>query len=89
MAQHKNKSIVEPSVKFGDEINPLISIFEDMEIKSIGYMRVPNKNTFASYVITSKGDKVLKIEVDEPNLRVIAEESAKIHFTDNFCNDGN
>lgn len=85
--QPKKKSVVETSVIFEGETNPLVSIFEDMEIKSIGYMRVPNKNTFASYVVTSKGEKILKIEVDEPNLRPIAEESAKIHFVSNFCND--
>ncbi len=83
----KKKSIVEPSVQFGDEENPLVSIFEEMELKSIGYVRVPGKNTFASYLITSKGDKILKIEVDEPNLRPIAEDSAKTHFVSSFCND--
>lgn len=85
--QPKKKSFVEPTVRFGEEANPIVPIFEDLEVKSIGYMRIPNKNTFASYVITSKGDKVLKIEVDEPNLRQIAEESAKTHFVSHFCNE--
>ncbi len=85
--QAKKKNLVQPSVKFGDEENPIIPVFEDLEIKSIGMVRLPNKNTFASYVITSKGDKVLKIEVDEPNLRDITEECAKTHFVSNFCND--
>ncbi len=87
MTQPKKKSIVEPSTGLAD-CNPLVPVFEDMELKSIGLIRVPNKNTFCPYVITSKGDKILKIEIEEPNLRVIAEDCAKINFVNLFCNDG-
>ncbi len=32
----------------------------------------------------TKGTKVIKVDADEPNLRAIAEESAKISFVDTF-----
>ncbi len=55
------------------------------EIKSVGFMRASNNsNSWVSYVIISKGDKVISITVDEPNMRQVAEESAKISFVNLF-----
>ena len=55
------------------------------EIKSVGFMRVNgNSNSWVSYVIITKGDKVISITVDEPNMRTVAEESAKISFVNLF-----
>lgn len=71
-----------------DAIHPLDKLInsEDApEIRSVGFMRISEtSNTWISYVMTTKGNKVIKVEVDEPNLRVIAEESAKIQFVNLF-----
>jgi hypothetical protein len=91
MARAKNsKDVVQPSIRFGEEKHILETLFdgkqENMpEIKSIGYKRLDDKpNSWISYVITTKGREVVSIEVEEPNLRGIAEESAKIAFVNCF-----
>lgn len=90
MAKKKLSQIVEPSIKFDGEKNILEKIFdglpEDMpELKSVGYAKVSDgQHGFLSYTITSRGREIIKIEVEEPNLRAIAEESAKIAFVNNF-----
>lgn len=84
------KTVVEPSIKVeGAKPHPIEVLYsgdqESMpEVKSVGYMKVPGTNQYVSYVITTKGSEVLKFEVEEPNLRAIAEESAKISFVTNF-----
>lgn len=71
-----------------DAVHPLDKLInsEDApEIRSVGFMRISEaSNTWISYVMITKGNKVIKVEVDEPNLRVIAEESAKIQFVQLF-----
>lgn len=83
------KQIVEPTVKFvGDSKKHALQLLFEGEdvpvIKSVGTVGVPNTNTWISFVLHSQGDKVIKIEAEEPNLRAIAEESAKISFVDTF-----
>lgn len=56
-------------------------------IKSVAVMRVPHKSTFMSLVIYSQGDKVIKIEVGEPNLREIAIDEAKLEFVSKFVDE--
>lgn len=89
-------SLVKPQVEIipsiqviGGPKNALQNLFEgDHEklpiLKSVGYGQIPGTNTFVAYTIHSKGQNILKIEVEEPNLRPIAEESAKIFFVNNF-----
>ena len=82
--------VVKPSVVFdGDKEHALITLFKGPEedlplVKSIGYMRMPNYNTYVSYILTTKGDKVVSFEVEAPNIRAIAEESTKIAFVNCF-----
>ncbi len=86
------ESVVKPSVTFlgGKDhvLEELLKKDEAQELKSVGYARVNNlaghTAAYVSYVITTKGDKVLKIEVEEPNLKAIAEEATKISFVNNF-----
>jgi hypothetical protein len=79
-----------PSIQvIGGPKNALLNLFEgDHEklpiLKSVGYGQIPGTNTFVSYIIYSKGQNILKIEVEEPNLRAIAEESAKMFFVNTF-----
>ena len=78
-------SIVEPSIVIDGHTNPFIPFFDkEPELTAVGYVKIPNSNTYASYTITIKGEKVTKIVCDEPNLKAIAEESAKISFINNF-----
>lgn len=56
------------------------------EIKSVGTVHVPGTNTHISFVMTTKGKEIISIDVDEPNLRAIAEETSKINFVNLFMN---
>ena len=53
-------------------------------VKSIGYAKVPGSNYCVSYIIHSQGGKIIKIEVEEPNMQSIAEETAKLNFVNIF-----
>lgn len=57
-------------------------------LKSIGYAKIDGTNSYVSYVLTTKGREVLCIEVAEPDMRAIAEESTKINFVEQFMNTG-
>jgi hypothetical protein len=86
--------IVQPSIIFeGGKEHAMVTLFKGDEeklptIKSVGYMQVPGTTQFVAYTLTSKGTEVLKIEVEEPNIRAIAEESAKISFVQSFIDVG-
>lgn len=85
-------SIVEPEIKVEGEVHPLQDLVDNGEapiMKAVGYVRLNKnvKNNYMSYVVTFQGDKVLKIEVGEPNLKGIAEESAKIQFVTLFVDN--
>lgn len=86
-------AIIKPIVRDQKFKNVLEKIFEgDPEklpvLKSIGYALVGAGNSWVSYVIKSRGKEILSIEVSEPNLRQIAEESAKTDFVTNFMDSG-
>src|SRR4051812_28268473 len=97
MAKSKKKlpsetesAVICPIIRNNDEPHLLEDIFKGPEdempvIKSVGYMRLTTGvNSWVSYTITTQGERVLKIEVDEPNVRAIAEESAKTAFVTSF-----
>ncbi len=75
-----------PIVKVAGEKHLLEKMIDQGEapiVKAVGYMRLGNqRNSWVSYTITTRGREVLKIEIDEPNMREIAEESAKIAFVE-------
>lgn len=82
---------VNTSITFDGQKNAFEALFEgDPEkfpiLKSVGYVQIPGTNTFVAYTLFSKGSSILKIECEEPNLRSIAEESAKIFFVTHFMN---
>lgn len=87
----KTDAVVQPIIRANGEKHVLEKMFESdhddlPEIKSVGFAKLPDggSNAWVSYVITTKGKEVISIEVDEPNLRQIAEESAKISFVNQF-----
>ena len=86
-------SIVHPLVQVkGGPKHPLAQIFDKDAskipiIKSVAIMRLPQRNTFMSMVLHTQGDKVLKIEVGEPNLREIVLDEAKLEFVNKFVDE--
>lgn len=55
------------------------------EVISIGYRKVSKRpKLYVSYLITTKGDKVIKCQETEPDLRAIAEEATKENFANLF-----
>jgi len=81
-------SVVKPLVQVAGEKHLLDQMLEDgeaPEMKAVGYMRMgKGPNAWVSYTVKFKGTEVTSIEIDEPNLRAIAEESAKIAFVNEF-----
>lgn len=90
----KLEDIVQPTISFdGDKEHALKALFKEDKapvLKSIGYATIPGVERYGryvSYVITSQGDKILNIEVGQPNLKAIAEDEAKISFVTEFMGD--
>lgn len=81
-------SIVIPSIRVNGEkhlLEEMIDAGEAPEMRAVGYMRLGGgSNPWVSYMIKIKGDRVLSIEVDEPNTRQVADEATKINFVRNF-----
>lgn len=66
-----------------ESIHPFIS--EERELISIGYAKSSdNSSSYVCYIIKSKGDKIISIEVGEPNMKLIAQDECKINFVTNF-----
>lgn len=88
------EELVQPVVVFnGEKEHALKALFRADKapvLKSIGFGTVPGiegHGRFVSYVITSQGDKILNIEVTQPNLKAIAVDDAKISFVTVFEGD--
>lgn len=87
VAEKVKETYLETTLKFDSKHkNELIEhIKEDEpELSAVGYARIPGTNNYAAYVLKFKGDKIISMVVDEPNLKSIAEESAKINFVNEF-----
>lgn len=85
--QKADSTIIRPLIQVAGEKHALQKIYDGEKkpvLKAIGYAQLKEGNNWVSYVVTFQGDKVLSIEVDEPNLRQIAEESSKISFVTTF-----
>lgn len=85
--------IVVPLIRSGDDKHPLETIFEGNPkhipvLKAVGFAPMGVGNSWVSYIITTRGNEVLSIQVSEPNLRQIAEESAKTDFVTEFMDKG-
>lgn len=94
MSKPKKDSVVKPSMHFeGDKEHVLTTLLEEGDapvLKSVGYTRlktVKGQSSYVSYVITTQGEKVLKIDVEEPTQRYIAEEATKIAFVNHFMSE--
>lgn len=88
-AKGVDSSLIEPSVRYDNDKHALEVLFDGDKnelpiLKSVGYVKLPGTTNFVAYTIQSKGREIIKIEVEEPNVRMIAEESAKIFFANHF-----
>lgn len=81
-------SYIKPAVAIEGHKNAFIKHVEtdEPELMAVGMARIPGTNEYAAYTIKIVGDKVVKMTVDEPNLKRISEETAKIAFIDTFIN---
>lgn len=84
---------IERSVQFDTETpHPLLTAMsaEDIEalpeLTAVGIYKVPDSPYYVSFKIKSKGGLVTHLKVEEPNIRQVAEESAKIDFVNEFMN---
>lgn len=85
------EEFVKPLIRSGDQKHAFEAMFESDKmptLKSVGYAQLEGTSHFVSYVLTTRGKEVLNIEVSEPNLRSITEDSAKITFIDQFMLQG-
>ena len=57
------------------------------ELTAVGYARIPRTNEYVSYVIKIKDGIVISMVVDEPNLKAVAEDSAKVLFINELTNE--
>lgn len=91
MSKAVKKTIVKETMDFGTkDSHPVVSLIdsnEAPEIKSVGLFRLPETNTYVSFTMITKGREVVSIEVEQPNLRAVAEESAKISFVSTFMDN--
>lgn len=83
-------SVIRPTVTFQDGEQHVFQTLEQEGslpvMKAVGYMpAMVGKMSWVSYTVTFQGTKVISISVDEPNLRAIAEESAKMAFMEHFA----
>lgn len=90
----KTKVDVERSVTFDTEVpHPLVESMkaedeeELPELTSVGVYKVPGRPYYVSFVMKSRGTVVTKVFVEEPNIRQVAEESAKISFVKEFMDN--
>jgi len=87
-------SILKPIIHVEGAVHPLTKLFDGPEeqipeLTAIGYAPIGNgPSRWVSYVMKTKGDKILSIEISEPDMRAIAEESSKIAFVNSFMNEG-
>lgn len=84
------KNVIKPIIQVDNQPNILERLTEDDApvLKSVGYAKCgENKNSWISYVITTKGNEVISIEVSEPDIRPVAQDNAKISFVDCFMGE--
>ena len=93
-AATKKKDPVVETVVRDDKTKSVNSMFQDSGDESapvfqaVGYAQVPGTNQYVSYTLFIQNGAIIKVEVEEPNLRAIAEESSKLNFVNIFMTQG-
>lgn len=92
-AQPPRASLIQPLVQAAGETHILQKLQDQKTppiLKAIGYAKVgEGAHPFVSYVVTFQGEKVLSIEVSDPDMRQIAEDQAKMSFVEQFVDKEN
>lgn len=78
---------IAPIVRVEGQKHELVKLIEEDEapvMKAVGYMKLlkGRQHSWCSYLITFKGNKILKCEIAEPDMRAVAEEAAKADFVE-------
>lgn len=86
------EKLVHPSTFEAGKAHVLEDVFDQAPegmptLKSVGFAPLEG-GQWVSYTITSKGSSVLKIDIEEPGERSIAEDSAKIAFVNELMGQG-
>ncbi len=86
-------SIVKPMIREGTKKHALEKLFagdpKNLPIlKSVGFGRIEANGNWVSYVIQSRGNKIISIEVSDPDQRAIAEDTAKAAFVTELMDKG-
>ncbi len=77
---------VEPTIQTED--GAILDVDNLPEMRTVGVVQAhPGSSEWVSVVLTTKGTKVLKVECEEPNMRQIAIDTAKINFVKMFYGD--
>ena len=86
-------SIVETGIKITGSsphvFEDLTKVDSEIPFTAVGMVKVPGARTYVSYTLTCLGKNIVKVEVGEPNLKLIVEDEAKISFVNNFMNSPN
>lgn len=86
-----HETIISPIIHVDGDTHPLFDLEAQNEmpiLKSVGFAKVsPTSREYISYVMTTRGRKVLNIEVSEPNLKDISIDEAKTAFVTTFLNE--
>ncbi len=83
------QDVIRPSMEFEGHKNSFIEYVkkDDPELTAVGYARIPGTNTYASYVMKIKAGVVISMIVDEPNMKAVAEDSAKVCFVNELTRE--
>ncbi len=79
--------LVVPLTPIEGERHLLAELIEGDEppiIKAVGFGPLAPGNNWVSYKLVTQGNRVLSIQVTEPDARQVAEDSAKIDFVTEF-----
>lgn len=84
----ENATFIKPAIRVNGQDHVIETLFKQgktPKFAAVGVSQLePGKNSWVSYLLEIVGDKVVSMEVGEPNLRAIAEEEAKIGFVTKF-----
>lgn len=92
----EKRAIIKPTIDFGDNkkhaMEKLLHGEEESlpTLKAVGVTKVllPNQTqAWTSYTVHFRGNNVVQVDVDEPNMAQIAVEQAKMNFVHIFMKD--
>lgn len=88
----QTEPIIQPIIRVVGQKHALEQLWEEdeaPELRAVGYKKIykDRQHSWVSYVITTRGDQVTKIEISEPDMRPIAEEASKASFVTSFMDD--